>query len=355
VSREVQLGDWAEIDPWWSVYTQACPVVTTHTWARPLLTEELVNRWEDLDKWWRSCRDSTLPAPGAGSTRASINERLTDSWEEFEPWWDIYTEIGRDTAVEIADLFVQSNEEWRTSVAAFDTDPLASTVNRTNGPLLPSTEEGWSDWLANLLRRSPGFVAELFDVTVDQPPDQVIREKQLSKEEGGFRRPDILVLYPDRGVSIEVKLGDPHYGKTSETAWLTENEYSEQTWTHTLLLPQRYTSRLRANVEPSVSDHPDYGLQVEWETPGPVSVIYWREVTEAIRTLLCRGETVDDHWAANAYLFCAAVEQRILNFATQPMIEQMAEPASVVDETNGFRLAGELEEQLTYLSARQGP
>ena len=249
----------------------------------------------------------------------------------------------------------ESNEAWRQSPAPFDKDPLAAKVTDLEGPLLPSTEEGWSDWLAKVLRPSAALVAELFDVSVDGAPDQVLREDQLMKDDGGFRRPDLLLFHADQGISIEVKRGDENYEKTEETARLAEREYDDHQWHHTLLLPERKRERLSTVVAPAVSSRDEERLQVEWDDPGPMAVIFWRDVTAAIRTVLRRGDMFNDHWAANAYLFCAAVEQRIMRFQPQPIIEQMADPATVVDTVQPITVAGVLDEQHEYLSTRQHP
>lgn len=354
MATEVEPSDWAELDPWWSAYTHTWPVARIPTSARTLDRAGLASCWDDLDPWWRAYADSG-PDVRTASSRALLTGRLTDWWAELDPWWDVYTETGHETAVEIAGLLDKLNEAWKQSAAPFDTDPLASAVTRDQGPLLPSNEEDWSDWLAKLLRPSPALVAELLDVTVDQPPESVVREDQLSKEEGTFRRPDILTLHPDRGISIEVKLDDTHYAKTAETAELIERDYPGKEWTHTLLLPKRNMGRLRSIVEPPVRTHPDQGLRIEWKVPGPVSVIHWRDVTAALRTLLRRGDAVDDHWAATGYLFCAAAEQQIMNFQPQPIIEGMVQSTGVVGTMQPIALADVLKEQLTYLSAMENP
>jgi len=315
-------------------------------------TTGLADCWEDLDSWWQTHTDSSLLARSAASTRTLVTEQLTDSWNELDPWWEIYTETGHETAVKVADLLDRSDEAWRRSEAPFDTDPLASALTRDRGPLLPNNEEGWSDWLAKLFRPSEALVTELFDVEVSQAPDEVVREDQLSKVEGGFRRPDILIFHAGQGTSIEVKLDDENYEKTAETASLVERWYDHD-WTHTLLLPERKAERLKSIVDPPVGLQSGDQLQVEWETPGSILVIHWHDVTAAIRSLLRRGEFVDDHWAANAYLFCAAVEQQIMNFQPQPAIKEMADPVDVVKRMQPIELAGFLGEQLTYLSARQ--
>ncbi|WP_021074871.1 hypothetical protein [Halopenitus persicus] len=283
--------------------------------------------------------------------RALRRQQLTDVWDELGPWWDEYAETGYETAVRIADLLEQSNDDWEDSDAPFDADPLAADLTGrsvSRGPLRPDGEVAWSRWLAQLLRPSAALVPELFDVTASQAPSEVVREDQLSKEEGTFRRPDLLVFYADRGISIEVKLGDENYQKTSETAALVERQYGDRHWRHALLLPSRKKERLASIVDPPLDHGAGDRPTVEWDDPGPIDVLYWRDVTAAIRALLRRGDVVDEHWAANAYLFCAVAEQRLVGFQPQPAIERLAAPGNVVDTIQPIAFADVLEEQLTY-------
>jgi len=317
VSTEVEPSDWAHLDSWWSASTQTNPAGQDPDLLRV------------LDKEW-----------------------LTDSWDEIDPWWDIYTETGYDKAKQIAELLDKSNDEWARSPGPFDTDPLAADLTGrrvSRGPLQPNGEVEWSRWLAQLLRPSAALVTELFDVTVSQAPSEVSREEQLSKEEGAFRRPDVLVFHSDRGISIEVKLGDENYQKTSETAALVERHYNDLEWDHTLLLPKRKQERLASIVKPPLDRGAGGRLTVEWDKPGSIDVLYWRDVTAAIRSTLRRGEVVDDHWAANAYLFCAVAEQQIMGFQPQPVVEQLIASADVVNTLRPIMLADTLNEQLTHL------
>lgn len=349
VSFEVGRADWAELDPWWSAYTRVSPV------ARDTPSVRAVDRgggarWNVLDSWWRANVESSRR--GRTAERALAGAVLVDSWTDVDVWWGGYAETGRELVVEIDDLLDESNRVWRRSPASFSVDPLAAAVSSDVGPLIPTDEEGWSDWLAKVLRPSEALVSELFGVPVAGAPEDVVREDQLSKAEGGSRRPDILSFHTNRGISVEVKLGDEHYEKTAETASLVERAY-DYDWHHTLLLPKRKRSRLEAVVEPGVSSCADGRLQVEWETPGSVAVVYWRDVSAAIREVLRRGDAVDDHWAANAYLFCAAVEQQILDFQPKPAVERMVRPADVVETVQPILFEAALGEQLTYLRARR--
>jgi len=354
VAVEIDPDDWAALDPWWSACSQAWPATRRADAVSTLDPARAADCWSELDPWWQVLADSA-PHAHAASSRTLFVEQLADAWTDLDSWWDVYTDIGHETAVDIRELLRESNEAWRRSPAPFDMDPLAAAVTSDEGPLLPSTEEGWSDWLAKVLRPSEALVAELFDVPVDGAPDTILREDQLAKDGGGFRRPDLLLFHADCGISIEVKLGDEHYEKTEETAWLAEREYDDHEWHHTLLLPERKRERLGTIVTPAVSSRDDSRPQVEWDNPGPVAVVFWRDVTAAIRTVLRRGDAVNDHWAANAYLFCAAVEQQVMRFQPQPIIKGMADPATVVDTVQPITVSGVLDEQHEYLSTRQHP
>jgi len=339
-------GDW--LDSWWATYAQTRLIASSpvSSWM-----SDFPSGWATLDPWWQ-----VYPSPATRSSttpRILDLEQFADSWDELEPWWDRYSEIGHKTAVNLSNLLEQSDRKWKTSDSPFNTDPLAADLVKNGfhqGPLHPSNEVEWSRWLAQLIRPSALLPAELFGGPGDQAPSEVILEDQLSKKEGSFRRPDILVLYENWGVSIEVKLGDENYRKTADTARLVERHYDDREWKHTLLLPKRKKNRLEAIVGPSLTHRGDY-LTIEWDNPRPVDVVYWRDVTEAVRSILLRGEIVDDHWAANAYLFCAVAEQQLMNFQPQPVIERLAAPGNVVDTIQPIKLSDALEEQLTYLRA----
>lgn len=356
MSIDIVSNDWNNIDRWWDAYAKARSVARTAPDVQVLETEQLTSAWKDLDSWWIEQTHST---PIARSTTASqtLHEKwLSGAWEDIDPWWDDYIETGHKTAVEIADLLKEANETWAASKAPFDTDPLAADVTTDRyerGPLQPGVEPEWSQWLAQVLHPSPALISELFDVVVDQSPETVTREDRLAKPgKGAFRRPDIVVVYDELGISIEVKLGDENYRKTPETARLVERNYDAREWTHVLLLPEPQLTRLETLVDPPVEPTEDGQLQLQWTDPGPIDVLHWRDVTMAIRTVLRRGDIVDDHWAANAYLFCAVIEQQIIEFQPQPVIDQLAEPTNVVDAVQPIRIADILEEQLTYLRER---
>ncbi|WP_241987261.1 hypothetical protein [Halorubrum sp. SD690R] len=356
MSEEVELSDWAHLDPWWSASTQTNPAGQDPDVLRVLDKEWMTDLWDEVDSWWEAYTDISPFVRGEASGRVLSIEQQTDLWDELDPWWDIYTEVGHNKAKQIAELLDKSNNEWAQSPGPFDTDPLAADLSGrqvSRGPVQPNGEVEWSRWLAQLLRPSAALVTELFGVVVSKAPSGVVREEQLSKEGGTFRRPDILVLHSKRGISIEVKLGDENYRKTSETAALVERHYADRQWTHTLLLPSRKQERLAATVEPPLDRKSGDRLMIEWDDPGSIGVLYWRDVTAAIRSILRRGEVVDDHWAANAYLFCAVAEQQIMGFYPQPVVEQLTGSADVVNTLRPTMLADTLDKQLTYLRERE--
>lgn len=358
---EVEATDWSEIDSWWLAYGQSRSVAQRYGSGRALAAAGMAEHWGEVDTWWESYADSSDSIRAGASALGTGTERSTDWWAQLDPWWNAYAAIGNETADEIVELLKESNEAWRRSEAPFETDPLAADLTQerlARGPLQPTNEVEWSRWLAQLLRPSGALTRELFDLLVDAPPEEVVREDQLSKradEEGSFRKPDILVFHSDHGVSIEVKLDDEHYRKTAETAALVERHYDVHDWTHVLLLPERKRQRLDTIVEQPVSSSSDGRLQVEWETPGPVAVVHWRDVTAALRSLLRRGDIVDDHWAANAYLFCAVAEQQLLGFEPLSSVKRLAEPTNAADAIRPTRITGTLEEQLRYLRSRRVP
>jgi hypothetical protein len=316
---------------------------------RVLDRERWTDSWDEIGPWWQAYTGASPLVRGRAS-RVLSTDQPAESWDEVDAWWAVYSETGHDEAERIAELLERSSEEWAQSAGPFDTDPLAADLSLdrfSRGPLQPTNEMGWSRWLARLLGPSAALVTELFDVDVEQDPSEVVREDPISG-----RRPDILVFHTDRGISIEVKRGDPNYQKTAETAALVEGKYDDREWTHTLLLSKGNVGRLRSRVDAPVERQSDGRLRVEWTDPGPVSVLFWRDVTAAIRSLLRRGAVPDEHWAANAYLFCAVAEQRILGFQAQPVIERLTDPANVVETLRPVTLADTLEEQLTYLRAR---
>lgn len=354
MTTDLEPDDWTYLDSWWSAYKQAKSVCQDPSLLQALDRNWLIDSWEEVGSWWQESIVSSRLDSGTPSEMLSAKQRA-ELWSELDSWWSVYTETGHNKAKTIIELLAESNDEWEQSPGPFDADPLATDltdVRASRGPLQPNGEVEWSNWLAKLLRPSTAFVSALFDVTVSQAPSKVVREDRVSKEEGTFRRPDILIFHPDQGVSIEVKLDNENYRKTSETAALVEHHYNDREWTHSLLLPSQKQERLATITKPPLKRTNDDRVLIEWDDPGSIDVLHWCDVTTAIRSVIRRNKLVDDHWAANAYLFCAVVEQQIMEFKPQPMLEQIVASADTIGSVQPVTLADTLDTQLKYLQER---
>lgn len=310
------------------------------------------SKWEMLDPWWTTFADRTTPNGISVRNRVLNTARLAGVWPEFDAWWAVYTETGHETAIAIRDLIETSNERWSTGRGPFDTDPLATDVATKRsllGPLQPTSELQWSYWLAELLR-VPAFAEQVFGRAFSDDHIKVVREDSYDRENtDGSRRADIVLRQSGIGASIEVKLFDTNYTKTAETAALVEGAARHLEWSHSLILPKSQRGALVADVDVPIETI-DGGIEyLMWDKPGPVQVIYWRDITTAARRLLRDGLIENDQWNAAAYLFCGLVEQRLLNFQPLPVIQRMADAERVTDTTRPVQLGATLDEQLTYL------
>lgn len=347
---EIQSSTWKQLDGWWN-YTEGTLLGRFGEQSSAISTNELSADWDTSDGWWDTYQASPLILPERKFAGLRGERVKNDAWTDVDNWWELYSEIGAETATEIAGILELSNELWAHSKVPFNEDPLSADITPSifrRGPIHPRVEEDWSNWLAQLLSSSELLVSSSFDEEYTTSPKNVIREAHLPKEDRKFRRADILVTTDDRGVSIEVKIGDDDFEKTGETARLVEEEYSHLNWSHVLLLPKRQKEALAEKVEPELSEE-DGQFRVLWDEPGPINVVFWQDVTSSIRTLLIDGEFVDDLWAANAYMFCSVMEQLVLRFQPKPTIDTIQNTERVGRSALSITMANQLEEQLTYL------
>lgn len=354
IARGETADRWDEIETMWESLS---PMVSDDISPCVAGIAHLSRRWSKLSRWEHTQAQSLRLLRNPSSPWVDQNQ-FAACWPDFDAWWDAYSDSGHETAEEIVNLFEQSNNVWDDAAAPFDTDPLSSILSESSGlrgPLRPSGEVSWSRWLARLLRPSQALVTELFGMSIDRPPIRVDRETQIEKLDGTFRRPDILVFCDDHGVSIEVKLDDDNYRKTAETARLVEQKYDGMEWNHVLLLPKENKERLNSVVEPAIEPQSDGSQRIMWDEPEPIEVVYWQDVTAAIRTVLRQCEAVDDQWAANGYLFCAVAEQRLIGFQPLPIIERSIDSGDFVEAVRPIGMIDILEQQLTYLTERLNP
>lgn len=311
--------------------------------------------WATVDPWWRGFVDSEPVARATDTARALDGRWLSGVWDEVDPWWEVASEVRRRDATELLDLLDSLDRVWKRSESRFDADPLGADWSEgrdVRGPLRPNQEENWSQWLAHLLRGAPDvFVNELFSDCFHGTPTSVRREVHLPDPDGRDRFADVLVLFDEGGISVEVKRNDEHYGKTVHTAGLVERHYPRD-WHHVLLLPAYKKPALRDSAGDGFEFRGDGPGTLHSEECGPVSVLHWRTVATALRSVLRRGTIAGPHWVASAYLFCSLVEQKVLGFNPRPVVERAAAADDAVHASRPLSVvAGEVDEQLSYLRA----
>jgi hypothetical protein len=256
--------------------------------------------------------------------------------------------------VDLQGMLERSNREWERSDSRFDLDPLATDWTPrpdTPGPLRPNQEENWSQWLAHLLRNPPdGFLDVVFDDNdVNGDPEAVRREVHFPDPTDSDRYADILIYDDNQGISIEVKRNDEHYWKTLHTAALIEAN-DNRDWQHFLLVPKYKDRVVRQTFGEDISNPDDTRPVISVAGYPTITVLYWGEISTALRTVVKAGEVRDDHWAASAYLFCTLIEQKILQLIPTTTVDQIAASNDVIHASQTLTVAtGGVDEQLQYL------
>jgi hypothetical protein len=343
---------WSILDSWWDTHLEGAPLATDDRTVQTIDKQWLTSQWPEMDTWWETHASDSLLSNGDGveTVRTIEHGWLTDQWSTLDSWWATSAETGDATAQTLLDELDRSTERWEAGDGPFETDPLGAdiTSQRDRGPMQPIREEDWSQWLAQLLGPSGEFVRTLFGELDLNAPSEIYREEQLPNDSGTTRRADILVWTGAEGFSIEVKLGDEHYEKTFETAKLTEGKFPRTAWTHVLLLPKDKAGRLDARLDCEI-ERVDGRRQLKPADAPAVTVLYWEDVTTTLRSLLQAGRVVDDHWAANAYVFCALVEQQVLGFKSRPLLKDVASPDDVIETLATVGMRDTFAQQLSYL------
>ena len=352
MSVSVDSNSWETIDGWWDSFVEDRSIAKGDDATANLDKKLWDGLWQEVDQWWESYVQIHSIATVEEST-ALLDERWRDGlWNEMEPWWETYSERQRLQASELAELLDELDESWKRSESRFDSDPLSvdwTAHTHTRGPLRPNQEENWSQWLAHLLRSNGEFVGELFGDNFEGPPDSVRREVYLpsSDPERPDRYPDILLFSGQDGVSIEVKIGDEHFGKTPHTAALVERHHHKD-WHHVLLVPEYKRDTLEEVFEDELEGDSER-LRIDGEQSGPLEAVFWRDVTAAIREMLRKGESTD-HWESSAYVFCTLVEQKVLGFNTEEKVADLAEASDVIKMSDSLSVSGgDVGKQLNYL------
>lgn len=249
-------------------------------------------------------------------------------WSDIDPWWQQVSRGRTDDLEKIDELLEALDARWAASRCVFDTDPLAADWDGSgpqSGPLRTNQEENWSQWLAHLLDTAPEqFYALLLDESPSDAPTRVRCEVGYGSDSEHDRRADIIVEFPDHGVSIEVKIDDEGYSKTAETAALIENRAPSLAWSHFLLLPRYKRERLASIMgdQYTEDDEEQLVLRASALDRGAVDVLFWEDVSFGLRRTLLSDEPGSPHWQASAYLFITHIEQQLCRFYSQPTIQK---------------------------------
>jgi hypothetical protein len=344
---------WDSVDQWWDVCVETRSLVGTTEMTQTLDSRWWAGLWEQMKPWW-DASVNTHSLVQIDSQTATLDHRWQEGeWTNLDAWWDSFNEVRQADVADLRKVLNDCNQTWVQSESRFDEDPLATDWTRhqdTRGPLRPNQEENWSQWLAHLCRSSGGpFLRELFGEQFNKSPDRVQREAYLPDQGRSDRYADILIHVGDRGISIEVKKNDEDYGKTIHTTELIERQHAGE-WHHLLLLPKYKKSALRAVFGDNLEFREDGSISLHPEESSPITVVYWRDVSQAIRAVLRDGSERNPHFEASAYLFCALIEQKLLQLTPEPLIEQIVTTDDVIHASRSLSVAtGGTEEQLNYL------
>jgi len=351
---------WEDIDSWWGSFVESTSVVTVPQDAYALDHHWFDDTWQELDSWWQGYVDRyTLPE--VSETAAALDDKFyDDGWEELDPWWHTFSDQQQADALVVVERIEALERLWNDSDSRFDSDPLTvdwTSHANTRGPLRPNQEENWSQWLAHLLRSGPpSFVSEVFNVSVEDTPREVQREDHLpaKTDKRPDRYADILLQYNTEAISIEIKKGDTHYEKTTHTAELIEAKYTRSEWTHYLLVPKYKLPVLRESFDDRFLETGSRPV-IDCDGEYPISIVYWQDISAAIRECLLTGESLGSLWEASAFVFATLIEQKILGFNPLPEVTRLASANSVIDTATSLSVAGgDVEEQLNYLQSFEG-
>lgn len=314
-------NDWSKFDSWWRSFEQDRDLLLAPGRLRQLQGERGVRDWTTLDALWDAFTEDHELSYFGRDYRDLEAGWEAKGWTTVDTLWDEYADEIETQMVELRALVDDLRTAWTEGACQFDEDPLAANwrpESQYEGPLRTTViEEDWSQWLAHLLRTSEGPFVQAFLDAPTRPPDSVSREIVFTDGEH-MRRIDILVEYDDIGISIEVKKGDPNYGKSPETASLIEQN-DERMWSHLLLIQKENATRLpHVFGEESITEE-DGKLSIKSEPE--IEVRFWRDVSRVLRSILLAGTEPDSHWQASAYLFTTLIEQRVLELQSFAFFE----------------------------------
>jgi len=348
---EIGSHQWFSVDQWWGAFNETKSVTCTTSTDTILNIEWIEPVPKEMELWWDSYTD--IGVIQASYTDKSNDFQIEDGWTDIGTWWDAYNRTRADDIAELDQILTESDELWGQRNGPFDADPLSADVAQSAGgshPFNLGREEEWSDWLAQLLRADSGeFHRELFGETFESSPRRVEREAHLPNPTGKDRYADILSQHGSNRISVEVKVGDRKLKKTTDTTALIENQYYGE-WQHYLLLPEQDLWAVREIFDIEISTTDGERDTIPSEASEEVLILYWSDVSRALRTVLLTENAQTPHWSASAYLFCARIEQEQLGFTPQPIIDQIGTEANKVQSFRSVSVViGNIEGQSEYL------
>lgn len=351
MNEETGSRHWSKLDQWWDTFPETESSALTTPTVAAIDSRCVADAPPEMDSWWEAY--ATLGEVLDDDSGGVDVDSMADSWTAFEPWWDAYNKARAADVSELWDIFVESDALWEQHGGPFNADPLSTGLMqqmRAGDPLNPGVEEDWSDWLAQLLQTDSGeFHCELFGEKFAAPPRQVKREAHHPEPGGVDRYADILSLHESGGISIEVKIGDKNFGKTTDTAALIEDQHYRD-WDHYLLLPENDLNAVKDSFDDEIETDGDERATIHSEGSANVTLLYWSDVSRALRTVLLDDNSQAPHWSASAYLFCAQIEQERLGFTPKQVIERLGNEANSIQPFESTSIViDDLEPQIEYL------
>ncbi len=255
-------------------------------------------------------------------------------WTIFDHWtppspekdksaldWSVFDKLTpqfRRISKEKYERLLKALDQYDKQLADYGGDPTHYNW-RNFRPLRLSREEDWTDWLAHLIDSSEtGSLAGILFGKRQKPALSFARPTWIRREDiqHGYRA-DIIIKWRNNSFThVEVKIGDPHLGKTHATGRKLQNKYrAEQAkWNDFILLLSDQLPRWDAVTE---ADNANAGIE-------PIT---WDDVCVAIRRSLLTKESIT--WKALAYVFLGLIEQRIIGFPGHRIKER---PIEQLDE-----------------------
>ncbi len=269
------------------------------TMGTRIWTQKNNTMWDIFDNW-------TPPAP--------VKEKPALDWSVFDKLIPTFRKISKEKYERLLKLL----DQWDEQLADYGRDPTHYNW-RNFRPLRLSREEDWSDWLTYLIDSSEtGSLAGILFGKRQKHALSFSRPTWICREDiqHGYRA-DIIIKWRNNSFThVEVKIGDPHLGKTHVTGRKLKNKYRAEhaKWDDFILLLSDQLQHWDAVVEADNSN-------------ADIEAITWDDVCVAIRRSLLSNETIT--WKALAYVFLGSVEQRIIGFPGHRIKER---PVEQLDE-----------------------